>query len=315
MAIYSAVPPPEGSPSQQPQPFQASAHPQSIPAHPHSASGTLDIEAWTISALESLSVSPIARTLGAIPFEGHSDPSVNAPPSGQSTARVTIAVDGGAAGTTVTPPRRPPSRRDSMRRREALLKGKEGSRQRRRWDMKRLIDVPNIEPPEPEDWLPRPVYPVHHIPYQVASYWDRGLRQQVEEKNVAARKKKTANSAGKMPRDLRDTIKRTPGIKGWVRTLEEPVRHFLAERDAAVETEQSEGDESDVSDDEVVFVGRKAAAQDRQPDGWKKAHREVHDRPIDRGMIFDSLEDDDSGAFKYYTLPRPHKLLSGLWRL
>lgn len=126
MAIYSTVPPPEVSPSQQP---------QSIPAHPHSASGTLDIEAWTISALESLSVSPVARGPGAIPLEGHSDPSANAPPSGQPTARVTIAVDGGPAGTTITPPRRPPSRRDSMRRREALLKGKEGSRQRRRWDM------------------------------------------------------------------------------------------------------------------------------------------------------------------------------------
>lgn len=172
----------------------------------------------------------------------------------------------------------------------------------------RLVDVPNIEPPEPEDWLPRPVYPVHHIPYQVASYWDRGLRQQVEEKSVAARKKKTASGAGKMPRDLRDTVKRTPGIKGWVRTLEEPVRRFLAEReDAAVETEPSEDDESDVSDDEVVFVGRKAAARDRRPDGWRKAHREVHDRPVDRGMIFDSLEDDESGAFKYYTLPRPRR--------
>ena len=32
------------------------------------------------------------------------------------------------------PIRRPPSRRDSQRKREMLLKGKEGSRQRRRWE-------------------------------------------------------------------------------------------------------------------------------------------------------------------------------------
>lgn len=30
--------------------------------------------------------------------------------------------------------KRPPSRRDSLRRREALLKGKEGSRRRQRWE-------------------------------------------------------------------------------------------------------------------------------------------------------------------------------------
>ncbi|KUI68775.1 hypothetical protein VM1G_03884 [Cytospora mali] len=313
MAIYSAVPPPEDfpQPEPQPQPSQATAQPQDIPQHFRSASGTIDIEAWTISALESLSVSSLtARGPGAhnhhplsIPLDDdhHARPGANVPRAGQSAARVTITVDGADPGTTITVPRRPPSRRDSMRRREALLKGKEGSRQRRRFDMKRLVDVPNVEPPQPEDWEPRPVYPVHHIPYHVAAYWDRGLRQQVEEKSMAARKKKAASGAGKMPRDLRETVKRSPGVKGWVRSLEEPVRQFLAGREAAVDTEDSEDseqveDESDVSDDEVVFVGRKATApQDRLRDGWKKAHREVHDRPIDRGMIFDSLEDDESG--------------------
>lgn len=121
-----------------------------------------------------------------------------------------------------------------------------------------------------------------------------------------------AAAAGKMPRDLRETVRRSPGIKGWVRSLEEPVRQFLAGQGgagagAACEADGFEDvghdeDESDVSDDEVVFVGRKgaaAAARDRtRPDGWKKAHREVHDRPIDRGMVFDSLEGDESGAFK-----------------
>lgn len=144
MAIYSAVPPPEDFPSQQPQPSQTSAQAQYIPQHFHSASGTIDIEAWTISALESLSVSPVARGAGStplsIPLDGDhhhhhpTRPDANAPPAGRSAARVTIAADGGAA-TTVATPRRAPLRRDSMHRREALLKGKEGSRQRRRWDM------------------------------------------------------------------------------------------------------------------------------------------------------------------------------------
>lgn len=170
----------------------------------------------------------------------------------------------------------------------------------------RLTDVPNVEPPLASDWEPRPVYPIQHIPYHVAQYWDRGLRQQVEEKkNAAARTqhKFGANTQGKVPRDLRETIKKTPGVKSWVRALEEPVRQFLVERggatEAASQREQSPDDESDFSDEEIVFVGRKKAVQ--EPLGWKRAHREVREQQIDRGMVFDSLEDDESGAFKYVT--------------
>lgn len=321
MAIYSAVPPPPGLQSQSStQPQNASQQQQQPPA----ASGSVDIEAWTISALEALSVSPTAtgttgRPLG-IPLDEHTNAQAAA------AGRVTIAgADGNAAhlttdAATITPPRRPPSRRDSMRRRELLLKGKEGSRQRRRYDMKRLTDVPNVEPPEPRDWEPRPVHPVHHVPYHVAVFWDRGLSQQVEEKkNTAARKKIAAASggyaggvgggstAGRVPRELRDTVKRTPGVKGWLRALEEPVREFLTERQRAAGQAPPAEDESDESDDEVVFVGRKknasaasAATAPRDDPAWKSAHREVRDGPaVDRGMVFDSSGDDDgTGAFK-----------------
>lgn len=156
----------------------------------------------------------------------------------------------------------------------------------------------------PSDWEPRPVYPIHHIPYHVAQYWDRGLRQQVEDKGAASRKKKAATAKGQVPRDLRDTLKKTPGVKGWVRTLEEPVRHFLMEQQAAEETTEQldKSSESDFSDDEVVFVGRKSGSREAKAASaaaWKKAHREVRDRTVDHGMIFDSLEEDESGSFKY----------------
>lgn len=159
--------------------------------------------------------------------------------------------------------------------------------------------MPNVEPPLASDWEPRPVYPIQHIPYHVAQYWDRGLRQQVEEKKTttAARKQNAAaNTTGKVPRDLRETVKKTPGVKGWVRALEEPVRQFLVERGGATEASKEPQDESDFSDEEIVFVGRKRVTQEP---GWKKAHREVREQQIDRGMIFDSLEDDESGAFRY----------------
>lgn len=118
------------------------------------------------------------------------------------------------------------------------------------------------------------------------------MREQVEAKSNVARKRKTSGEGkGRVPRDLRETIKKTPGVKGWVRTLEGPVRQFLIDQGDAQEPK----DESDFSDEEIVFVGRKGASRD----GWKKAHREVHDHAVDRGMIYDSLEDDESSAFKY----------------
>lgn len=307
MAIYSAAPPPPVLQSQsttQPQNATQLQQQQQQPA----ASGPIDIEAWTISALEALSVSPTAAgTTGrplSIPLDEH---------TGQpATARVTIAAGDGPHPETdaVAPPRRPPSRRDSMRRRELLLKGKEGSRQRRRYDMKRLTDVPNVEPPEPRDWEPRPVYPVHHVPYHVAAFWDRGLSKQAEAKRSTARGNRDKNTAGagRVPRELRDTVKRTPGVKGWLRALEEPVRDFLAERLRAAGRAPVAEDESDESDDEVVFVGRKrnGDAGQRDASSWKSAHREVRDGPaVDRGMVFDSSspdgaggDDDGSGAFK-----------------
>lgn len=141
------------------------------------------------------------------------------------------------------------------------------------------------------------MYPIHHIPYHIAQYWDHGLKEQVEAKtNVARKRKASGEGKGRVPRDLRETIKKTPGVKGWVRTLEGPVRQFLIDQGEAQEPK----DESDFSDEEIVFVGRKAASRD----GWKKAHREVHDHAVDRGMIYDSLEDDESSAFKY-VIPCP----------
>lgn len=311
MAIYSAVPPPPALQSHSTSQSQNAPQQQQPPV----ASGALDIEAWTISALEALSVSPTATgTTGrplAIPLDEHTHQGANAQPAAARV--VTIATADGTTADATTPPRRPPSRRDSLRRRELLLKGKEGSRQRRRYDMKRLTDVPNVEPPEPRDWEPRPVYPVHHVPYHVAGFWERGLSQAAEAKKMAAAaaaaRKKNNNAAGgavvgRVPRELRDTVKRTPGVKGWLRALEEPVREFLAESHrAAGETPPAE-DESDESDDEVVFVGRKkAAAPSSSPASWKSAHREVvrGDGPaVDRGMVFHSSPEDDDGssAFK-----------------
>lgn len=120
MAIYNAVPPPEE--------LTTTNGPVASPSTPVT-NGAIDIDAWTISALQSLSVSPVARGTGTplvIPIDVDT-------PSASHRAAPAVAFDAPADDENALP-RRPPSRRDSMKRREALLRGNEGSRQRRRWE-------------------------------------------------------------------------------------------------------------------------------------------------------------------------------------
>lgn len=130
-----------------------------------------------------------------------------------------------------------------------------------------------MQPPQPTDWQIFPTHTVHaNVPYQLAQYWDKGLRERVEERKAAwaVHRKKIITAAtthhhqnlygettapvvttatvsvaissaqahtradvGKVPKDLRATAKRTPAVKSWLRVLEEPVRAFMVETMAA----------------------------------------------------------------------------------
>ena len=95
------------------------AYAQSNPPQP------ISIEAWTEQAVQSLNAISLSTPSGvrgtsaslAIPLDDE--------PAGDHAADDTGPVDR---------PRREPLRRDSVKRREALLKGKEGSRRRQRWE-------------------------------------------------------------------------------------------------------------------------------------------------------------------------------------
>ncbi|OAA32205.1 hypothetical protein AAL_01537 [Moelleriella libera RCEF 2490] len=327
MAIYNAVPPPEEL---------TTSGPIASPSTPVT-NGAIDIDAWTISALQSLSVSPVARGTGTplvIPIDVDTPSASHRAPA--------VAFDAPADENAL--PRRPPSRRDSMKRREALLRGNEGSRQRRRWENDRLVGVPNVQPPLPTDWEVRPTHRVCRVPYQVAQFWDHGIRQQVEEKTArlqAARKKQqrkcgsaTGLGVGEIPRDLRETAKRTPAVRDWVRVLEEPVRHFLLlprgdeqqqdrpqppppivpqDRAAAAAGDVSGESDLDSDDEEIVFVGRNGAMRelrDKKEARYRRARREISHETVDSGLVFDSFGDGESAAFKSvsFLVWLPHRL-------
>ncbi|KAF4988726.1 hypothetical protein FGRMN_9594 [Fusarium graminum] len=318
MAIYSSVPPPEQQPVSSTPPPTATNPPlaavqvQSPPTPVKNSA--IDIDAWTISALQSLSVSPVARGIGA-PLTIPIDEAVTIKPKSPER-NVNIDDQEGPASTL----RRPPSRRDSQRKRELVLKGKEGSRQRRRWENDRLMHVPNVQPPLPSDYEVHPTHPIHRVPYQLAQFWDRGVRQRAEDKTArlqAERKKQqlktgsaTGLGAGEIPRDLREATKRSPVVRTWVRSLEEPVRQFLASQQATAETPNTAADtdedadsaaeQMDSDDEEIVFVGRNGAMRElrEKKATWKHAHRQVSQETVDSCMVFDSFGNDESAAFK-----------------
>lgn len=132
MAIRSPAPPPPEGPTSN----NATGNVQTSSAS-HITNAGIDIDAWTVSALQSLSVSPIALGTGtplSIPIDELATPK---PPRKQKEQ--VVAFDGEPAEYA---PRRPLSRRDSQKHREDLLKGKEGSRQRRRWENGTVVAPP-----------------------------------------------------------------------------------------------------------------------------------------------------------------------------
>ena len=132
-----------------------------IPSSPQQAAAPpqpIDIEAWTEQAtvaLGSVAIStpgdavPGTSVTLAIPLDEHDAPSAAVHPVGASAA----AKEGGYYR------RKEPLRRDSMKRREALLKGKEGSRRRQRWENGTLGLAP---PPSLRDALRIATPPLNH---------------------------------------------------------------------------------------------------------------------------------------------------------
>lgn len=126
------------------------------------------VEAWTVSqAADVLSATSISSPVAARSSRGASvkidiplDDSatlLDEPPRPRSEAVHTVYK------------RREPIRRDSLKRREALLKGKEGSRQRRRWENDRLLDNPHAQPPVSSRAKPPPLERLERVANWIAS--------------------------------------------------------------------------------------------------------------------------------------------------
>lgn len=123
MAIHSAVPPP-------PQHASSTAHPAPTTAVP------INVEAWAASALASMSIGTTGAPLSN-PIDGDEKPregKLKLPSRIKKAADDVDASDGAAMAGMSTSRRQRQFIRDSQRTRQALLKGREGTRARQRWE-------------------------------------------------------------------------------------------------------------------------------------------------------------------------------------
>lgn len=196
--------------------------------------------------------------------------------------------------------RREPIRRDSLNRRNAVLKGKEGSRRRQRWENDRLLSNPHAEPPLPSDWAVCPTHNVHSVPYFLAPLWDAEFAKKAAARRAAAAERTQPASreeaaAQKVTRDLRAKLKRAQGAKGLLQDLELEVRGFVQQWEEKQRQLEKEGliEETDSEDDEIVFVGRNGTMSDE-----KKQSKQEGALMKDK-LIFQSLVDDHGASFGY----------------
>ncbi|RAK75532.1 uncharacterized protein BO72DRAFT_382218 [Aspergillus fijiensis CBS 313.89] len=203
--------------------------------------------------------------------------------------------------------RREPLRRDTLKRREALLKGKDGSRRRQRWENDRLLHNPWAEPPSSKDWNIQPTYTRHNpMPYYLAPLWDSHYAQLDQNSKQAGAG--TGNEKHRVPKELRMKLKHARGARGMLQDLEEDIRQFiqrwsekqlLLQQEGLADAPQS-SDEDD-SEDEVVFVGRNGLMHDSpQRKAKLQQMREAmsaHNERDGEKMVFESPVDDRGAGF------------------
>lgn len=164
----------------------------------------------------------------------------------------------------------------------------------------RLLNNPWAQPPLPSDWEVRPTYPVQKVPYYLAPLWDAGIASRYAAKKEKAQKAMKSKNPedverAKVPKELREKIKKSKGAKSLLQELESEVRMFVQKWDEKQQRMDQEGMiEPDSDEDEIVFVGRNGQMHDLPSRTSEELKREK--------LLFHSLADDRSATFGYEAL-------------
>lgn len=123
----------------------------------------------------------------------------------------------------------------------------------------------------------------------------RAAAEKVEREAARKQVKAEDGIAGKIPRELREKLKRAKAAKGLLKDLEEQIRVFVKNW----EDQSKDGDEHelDSEDEEIVFVGRNGQMNDIPSS--PKIGLEESDAEREQRLIFNSLADDQGASFGY----------------
>lgn len=103
-------------------------------------------------------------------------------------------------------------------------------------------------------------------------------------------------STGKIPRELREKLKKAKAAKGLLKDLEEQVRVFVKKWEDSAKQDEGSETELDSEDEEIVFVGRNGQMNDMPPSPDPNQKKEEHEIENDR-LVFDSLANDQGASF------------------
>ncbi|EPS43499.1 hypothetical protein H072_2546 [Dactylellina haptotyla CBS 200.50] len=186
-----------------------------------------------------------------------------------------VAIEDGdqSAATSPKSPPRASLRRDSMRRREALLKGKEGSRRRQRWENDNFLNNPSYTAPTAEDFTPHPLYPTRVVRYEFATLWDPSNPSKygyATAHHIPTIGANPTNDEKRVPKNLKDRLKRSKGAMDLLRSLEEEVRRYAASLWGCVDEHSqppaAESDAMDTKDDADSTVLQKSVVEEELKD-------------------------------------------------
>lgn len=151
------------------------------------------------------------------------------------------------------------------------------------------------------DWEVHPTYPKHAVPYYLAPLWDEDVAARKESREAARlaanRRAQAADEVqGKVPREIREKLKKARSAKGMLKDLEEQVRGFVQNWEE--KSKNANKTEVDSEDEEIVFIGRNGHMPDVPP---SPTFRDSMDDDEDerRHLVFESLANDRGASFGY----------------
>lgn len=126
-------------------------------------------------------------------------------------------------------------------------------------------------------------------------------RQEAEKKRheaVQQHAQGQTKALNKVPKELRQKLKKAKAAKGLLQVLEEEVRKFIKTWEEKTRKEQQMAPEVDSEDEEIIFIGRNGQMQDIPQSPEASYYFVEHELESDR-LIFDSMADDHGASFGY----------------